>query len=136
MLLIIGYVGLTVFLTSRRAGLTRSTLAIAAGTGLLFGLVMLAVDPLGFSNRATNPWLPGSTADPLVVLAWILLFGGPVAAAALTGWRCRGPDGPGCRTPSGSARASQPRCWRTGSPRCSLLLSAPARPCWCSGSRG
>ena len=93
LLLTIGYVGVTLFLTSRHAGLTRSTLAIAAGTGLLFGVVMFAVDPLGLTNRATNPWLPGSTVDPLVVLAWILLFGGPAAAAALTGWRCRGPDG-------------------------------------------
>ena len=93
LLVTIGYVGVALFLTSRRAGLTRSTLAIAAGTGLLFGVVMFAVDPLGLSNRATNPWLPGSTADPLVVLAWILLFGGPAAAVALTGWRCRGPDG-------------------------------------------
>ena len=93
LLLTIGYVGVALFLTSRRAGLTRSTLAIAAGTGLLFGVVMFAVAPLGLSNRATNPWLPGSTADPLVVLAWILLFGGPAAAVALTGWRCRGPDG-------------------------------------------
>ena len=80
-------------LAARRAR-SCSTLAIAAGTGLLFGVVMFAVDPLGLSNRATNPWLPGSTADPLVVLAWILLFGGPwPVAVALTGWRCRGPDG-------------------------------------------
>jgi hypothetical protein len=91
-LMIIGYVGLTVFLTSRRADLARSTLVIAAGTGLLFGVVMLAVDPLGLNNGATNPWLPGSTADPLVALAWILLFGGPAAAAVLAGRRCRGPD--------------------------------------------
>jgi hypothetical protein len=35
MLLIIGYVGATLFLTSRRAGLARSTLVISIGTGLL-----------------------------------------------------------------------------------------------------
>ncbi|MGD0062506.1 MAG: hypothetical protein ABSB76_03590 [Streptosporangiaceae bacterium] len=36
----------------------------------------------------------GSTADPLVALAWILLFGGPAAAAAaLAAWRGRGPGG-------------------------------------------
>ena len=35
----------------------------------------------------------GSTADPLVALAWFLLFGGPAAAAVLAGRRCRGPDG-------------------------------------------
>jgi len=93
MLLTIGYVGLTLFLTSRRANLSRSTLSIAACTGLLFGMVMFAVDPLGLDKWATNPWLPGSTADPLVVLAWILLIGGPAAAAVLAGRRCRGPDG-------------------------------------------
>jgi hypothetical protein len=93
MLLVIGYVGVTLFLTSRRARLSGSTLAIGSGTGLLFGVVMFAVDPLGLSEWATNPWLPGSRADPLVALAWILLFGGPAAAAVLAGWRCRGPDG-------------------------------------------
>ena len=93
MLLITGYVGLTLFLTSRRAQIARSTLAIGVGTGWLFGLVMFAVDPLGFDKWATNPWLPGSDVDPLVVLAWILLFGGPAAAAVLAGRRCRGPDG-------------------------------------------
>jgi len=93
MVLITGYVGLTLFLTSRRARITRSTLAIGVGTGWLFGVVMLAVDPLGFDQSATNPWLPGSDVDPLVVLAWLLLFGGPAAAAVLAGRRVRGPDG-------------------------------------------
>jgi hypothetical protein len=93
MLLITGYVGVTLFLTARRTGLTRSTLVIGAGTGLLFGAVMFAVDPLGLAKWATNPWLPGSAADPLVALAWILLFGGPAAAAVLAGRWCRGPDG-------------------------------------------
>ena len=48
--------------------------------------------PLGLSNNATDPWLPGSTADPLVALAWILLIGGPAAAAVLAtrGGRGRG----------------------------------------------
>jgi hypothetical protein len=91
--LIVGYVGVTFYLTSRRAALTRSTLVIGTGTGLLFGAVMFAVDPLGVTNLATNPWLPGSAADPLVVLAWIMLFGGPAAAGVLAGRRCRGPGG-------------------------------------------
>jgi hypothetical protein len=93
MLLITGYVGLTLFLTARQARITRSTLAIGVGAGWLFGAVMLAVDPLGFYVFATNPWLPGSAADPLVALAWLLLFGGPAAAAVLAGRRVRGPDG-------------------------------------------
>ena len=93
MLVVTGYVGLTLFLTSRRAHIARSTLAIGVGAGWLFGAVMFAVDPLGFGKWATNPWLPGSDVDPLVALAWLLLFGGPAAAAVLAGRRCRGPDG-------------------------------------------
>lgn len=93
MLLVIGYVGVTLFLTSRRSQVTRSTLVIGTGTGLLFGVVMFAVDPIGLQKWATDPWLPGSTADPLVALAWILLIGGPAAAAVLAARRCRGPDG-------------------------------------------
>jgi len=97
MLLIIGYIGVTLFLTSRRSQVTRSTLAIGVGTGLLFGAVMFAVDPLGLQKRATDPWLPGSTADPLVALAWVLLFGGPAVAAVLAARQCRGSDGTGPR---------------------------------------
>ena len=53
---------------------------------------MFTVDPLGLDKWATNPWLPGSSVDPLVALAWILLFGGPVAAAVLAArWHCRRP---------------------------------------------
>ena len=61
-----------------RSGPPRGT-----GTGLLFGTVIFAVAPLGLNNQAANPWLPGSTADPLGALAWILLFGGPAGAAVL-----------------------------------------------------
>jgi len=93
LLLTVGYVGVILFLTSRRAQVTRSTLAIGTGAGLLFGAVMYAVAPLGLGKDATDPWLPGSAVDPLVVLAWILLFGGPAAAALLASRRCRRPDG-------------------------------------------
>jgi hypothetical protein len=93
LLMTIAYAGVIMFLTSRRSRVTRSTLAIATTTGLLFGVVMYAVAPLGLSRGASNPWLPGSTADPVVALAWILLVGGPAAAAVLAGRRCRGPDG-------------------------------------------
>jgi hypothetical protein len=72
----------------------RSTLAIGITTGLLFGVIMYAVAPLGLSHgAATDPWLPGSTADPLVALAWIMLVGGPAAAAVLAARRGRGPGG-------------------------------------------
>jgi PadR family transcriptional regulator, regulatory protein PadR len=90
MLLVTRYVGVTLFLTSRWS---RGTLAIGVTEGLLFGVVMFAVDPLGLDTRATDPWLPGSAADPLVALAWILLIGGPAAAAVMAARRCRGPGG-------------------------------------------
>ena len=93
LLMTAAYLGVILFLTSRRSQVTPSTLAIGTTTGLLFGVVMYAVAPLGLTNDATNPWLPGSTADPLVALAWILLIGGPAAAAALAAWRGRGPGG-------------------------------------------
>ena len=32
-------------------------------------MVMFAVAPLGLNNHATDPWLLGSMADPLVTLA-------------------------------------------------------------------
>ena len=129
MLLIIGYVGATLFLTSRRAGLARSTLVISIGTGLLFGAVMFAVDPLGVTNLATNPWLPGSAADPLVALAWVLLFGGPAAAAVLAGLQYRGPDGV---KPLHTVRFSQgvaAGLLANGLAPWSPAFSAPARSC-------
>ena len=93
LLMTAAYLGVILFLTSRRSQVTRGTLAIGTGTGLLFGVVMYAVAPLGLTNDATDPWLPGSRADPLVALAWILLFGGPAAAGVLAAWRGRGPGG-------------------------------------------
>ena len=65
-------------------------MAIGTGSGLLFGAVMYAVAPLGLNKYATNPWLKGSAVDPLVALAWVLLFGLPVAAALLAGRRHQG----------------------------------------------
>jgi hypothetical protein len=94
-LMTIAYLGVILFLTSRRSQVTRSTLAIGTGTGLAFGVVMYVVAPLGLTNGATDPWLPGSQVDPLVVLAWILLLGGPVAAAVLAVWHSRGPGARG-----------------------------------------
>ena len=93
LLMTAAYLGVILFLTSRRSQVTRTTLAIGTGMGLLFGVVMYTVAPLGLTNDVTDPWLPGSTADPLVALAWILLIGGPAAAAALAACRGRGPGG-------------------------------------------
>jgi hypothetical protein len=104
LLLTAGYVGVILFLTSRRSRVTRGTLAIGVGAGLLLGVVMYVVAPLGLNNYATDPWLPGSQVDLLVVLAWILLVGGPVVVAVLASRRCRDVDG---WEPSHSVRVGQ-----------------------------
>jgi hypothetical protein len=92
------------WVTSRRSSVTPATMAIGLGGGLLFGAVMYAVAPLGLNKYATNPWLKGSAVDPLVALAWVLLFGAPVAAAILAGRRHQGPancSGPPMKTKMG-----------------------------------
>lgn len=73
------YVVTLLWVTSRRSSVAPATLAVGTSVGLLFGLVMYSVAPLGLGSYASNPWLRGSQVDPLVALAWILLFGGPVA---------------------------------------------------------
>jgi hypothetical protein len=98
------YLGVLLALTARRAELAPATLAIGTRAGLVLGLVMYAVDPLGVSKLATSPWLHGSATDPLVALAWVLLFGAPTAAGALAARRRYGPDDPG--------RASAARAWQ------------------------
>jgi hypothetical protein len=77
------YVAAIFWMTSRRSRIAPATLAAGTGAGIVLGLVMYAVAPLGLSRAATNPWLPGSDVDPLVLLAWLLLLFGPVAAAVV-----------------------------------------------------
>ena len=77
------YVAAILWMTSRRSQVAPATLAAGTGAGIGLGLVMYAVAPLGLSKAATNPWLPGSDIDPLVLLAWLLLLCGPVAAAVI-----------------------------------------------------
>ncbi len=96
------YVVVILWVTSRRSRVAPATLAAGTGVGIVFGLVMYSVAPLGLSQHATNPWLPGSQIDPLVVLAWILLFGGPAAAALLAARRC-------CRKPGRSVKLALAR---------------------------
>src|SRR4029077_10060279 len=98
------YVAVILTLLARRAKGAPATLAISARAGLVLGLVMYAVDPLGGAKTATNPWLHGSAADPLVVLAWVLLFSAPLVAAALAVKRRHVPDDP--------AQASTARAWQ------------------------
>jgi hypothetical protein len=77
------YMAAIVWMTSRRARIAPATLAVGTGAGILLGLVMYLVAPLGLSSAASNPWLPGSDIDPLVVLAWLLLPVGPMTAAVI-----------------------------------------------------
>jgi hypothetical protein len=93
LVLMAGYVAIVLGMTTRRSPVVPGTLGIGTGTGLLLGLVMYAVAPLGLTHNASNPWLRGSQVDPLVALAWVLLTGGPVAAALAAGRRYRGPRG-------------------------------------------
>jgi hypothetical protein len=90
----VGYVAVILALTARRAKVAPATLAIGARAGLVLGLVMYAVDPLGGAQTATNPWLRGSVADPLVALAWILLFSAPFVVGALAAKCCHVPEDP------------------------------------------
>ena len=99
-------------LTARRTRVAPATLAIGAFTGLALGAAMYVVDPLGLNLYVTAPWLRGTWTDHipagpaqyLVALAWILLFGAPLAAGAIAAWRCHVPDGPG--------EASAARAWQ------------------------
>jgi hypothetical protein len=68
------------WLTSQRSRVAPVTLAVGAGAGIAVGVAVFAVAPLGLSKAATNPWLPGSDVDPLVLLAWILVLFAPVTA--------------------------------------------------------
>ena len=98
LLLLLTACGLAVILTltARRIRVAPATLAIGACAGLGLGAAMYAVDPLGINKYVTAPWLRGTWADKipaglpqyLVALAWILLFGAPLAAGFLAGW-CR-----------------------------------------------
>jgi hypothetical protein len=103
LLVVAAYLTAVFWMTSRRSPVTPATMAIGTGGGVLFSAVMYAVTPLGLNKYATNPWLRGSAVDPLVALAWVLLFGVPVAVAILAGRRHPGPadSGPPMKTKMG-----------------------------------
>lgn len=94
LVLLAAYAAVILTVTAQRSWVTPTTLSIGSRTGMALGVVMYAIMPLGVSNDATAPWLRGSAIDPLVVVAWVLLLGGPLAAALQAGWRCRGSVGP------------------------------------------
>ena len=94
LLIVAGYVAAILVMTARRSRVAPATPAIGTGAGIVLGVVMCAVAPLGLSNDATEPWLAGSAIDPVVALAWILLLCGPLAAGGMAGRLYRGPDSP------------------------------------------
>jgi hypothetical protein len=99
------YAAAIVWMTSQRARVAPATLAIGTVAGTALGAAWYAIGPLGFGGGpATNPWLPGSDIAPFMVLAWILLFGAPVAAGVAAD-RCYTASGSSIR-PAG-ARACQ-----------------------------
>ena len=82
-------------LTARRTPVAPATLAIGAGAGLMLGVVMYAIAPLGLNVKYPDrPWLHGSAADTVGALAGILLFGAPLVAGVLAGRRCDVEDDP------------------------------------------
>ncbi len=77
------YAAAILWLTSQWSRVAAATLAAGTSAGIAAFVVLYAVAPLGLSNAATNPWLPGSDVDPIVVLAWILMLFAPVAAGVV-----------------------------------------------------
>jgi len=89
------YVAVVLALTARRTPVAPATLAIGTGAGLLVGAAMYTLEPLGLSPKyPTRPWLHGSAAEAVVALFWILLFGAPLIAGVIAGWRCHVPRDP------------------------------------------
>ena len=82
--------------------LAPATLAAGVGVGVVFGLVMYSVAPLGLSQQATNPWLRGSQIDPACGARVDPAFRPAVAAGVLAGWRY-------CRRPGRSIKLAQAR---------------------------
>ena len=83
LLLMTLYAAAILWMTSRRSASYPGHTRHRYGRGPILGVVMYVVAPLGLSQAATDPWLPGSDVDSLVVLAWILAFCGPPAAAVI-----------------------------------------------------
>jgi hypothetical protein len=89
------YVAAILVLTARRSRVAPVTLAIGTAAGIVFGAVMYAVVPLGLTQYVTSPWLQGAATGPVLLLAWVLLFGAPLVAGGVAVRSYRGPGGPG-----------------------------------------
>jgi len=94
LLIVAVYVAAILALTARRLRVAPATLVVGAGAGLVLGVVLYAVFPLGFTNNSTNPRLPGYAIALLITLAWMLLSGGPALASSIAARRYRGQDSP------------------------------------------
>jgi hypothetical protein len=94
LLVVAVYVAAILAATARRPRVAPATLAAGTGAGLVLGAVMYAVAPLGLASHATDPWLRGFPVGVVVLLAWVLLFGGPVLAGAVAARCYRGPGTP------------------------------------------
>jgi hypothetical protein len=51
---------------------------------------MYTVAPLGLTGHATSPWLSGAAIGPVVLLAWVVLFGAPQVAGRVAAQCYRG----------------------------------------------
>lgn len=92
--IVVLYAAAILWLTSKRSRLAPASLAAGIRAGIAAGVVVSAVAPLGLSKSATNPWLPGSEIDPLVLLAWAMTLLAPVRAAYVAHQRAPAPVRP------------------------------------------
>ena len=77
------YASVILWMTAQRSRVVPATLVTGTIAGVVAGGVVYTVAPLGLSKAATNPWLPGSDIDPLVLLAWAVTLLAPVVAAVV-----------------------------------------------------
>jgi len=88
------YAAAILWMTAQRSRVAPATLAAGTSVGIAVGALLYAVAPLGLSNAGTNPWLPGSDVDPLVLLAWIMLLFAPPSIGAVAYRRYAAAAGP------------------------------------------
>jgi hypothetical protein len=91
LLVVAVYVAAILAVAARRSRVAPATLAVGTGAGIVLGAVMYAVARLGFTDHPTDPWLHGLPVGLVVLLAWVLLFGGPVLAGVVAARCYRGP---------------------------------------------
>jgi hypothetical protein len=103
LLVMAAYVTAFLALTTRRSRMAATTLAAGAAAGVVFGLILYALVPLGIGKAFTSPWLSGGLAL-LVPLALIMLFSTPLVAGSAAA-RCY--QGPGSRAQQARARIMQ-----------------------------